>query len=269
MMPSVLPPLSSYGFSLVELSIVLVILGLLTGGILGGQSLIKAAELRAIGTEYETYQIAINTFKQKYFAAPGDMTNATSFWGRADNGSFSGQCGDPAGDEGEGTETCNGDGNGLVGEWTPSAYYEAFRFWQHLANAGLIAGTYTGVPGDGGYAQHIDGENSPASKYSGGGWSIEEIHDHGGDSNFYAIDYGNYLELGAATALSCHEGPLLTPEEVWHIDTKVDDGKPGKGRVIAGNWGDCTLAANANDTESDYDLSRSDEVCFVSFIKVF
>ncbi|MGB1539971.1 MAG: prepilin-type N-terminal cleavage/methylation domain-containing protein, partial [Rickettsiales bacterium] len=54
------------GFSLVELSIVLVILGLLTGGILGGQSLIRAAEMRAIATEYDAWKTAVNVFKDKY-----------------------------------------------------------------------------------------------------------------------------------------------------------------------------------------------------------
>ena len=69
------------GFSLVELSIVLVILGLLTGGILGGQALIRAAELRAATTESQRYLAAINSFRDKYFALPGDMAIATRFWG--------------------------------------------------------------------------------------------------------------------------------------------------------------------------------------------
>lgn len=56
------------GFSLVELSIVLVILGLLTGGILAGQSLIRAAELRAVSTEYSRYATAVQSFRDKYFA---------------------------------------------------------------------------------------------------------------------------------------------------------------------------------------------------------
>ena len=68
-------------FSLVELSIVLVILGLLTGGILSGQSLIRAAELRSVTTEYSRYTAATYSFRDKYFALPGDMSNAESFWG--------------------------------------------------------------------------------------------------------------------------------------------------------------------------------------------
>ena len=72
-------------FSLVELSIVLVILGLLTGGILTGQNLIRAAELRSVVTEFQTYQTAVMTFRDKYFALPGDMTNATDFWGEMTN----------------------------------------------------------------------------------------------------------------------------------------------------------------------------------------
>lgn len=68
------------GFSLVELSIVLVILGLLTGGILAGQSLIRASELRSVSTELQRYSSAIYSFRDQYMALPGDMLNATSFW---------------------------------------------------------------------------------------------------------------------------------------------------------------------------------------------
>ncbi len=53
-------------FSLVELSIVLVILGLLVGGVLSGQSLIRAAELRSITEDYARYVTATHTFKDKY-----------------------------------------------------------------------------------------------------------------------------------------------------------------------------------------------------------
>ncbi len=98
------------GFSLVELSIVLVILGLLTGGILSGQNLIRAAELRAVTTEFSAYQTAVMTFKDKYFALPGDMRNATDFWGSAGGSGVIGdgcEAGTPTG-----TQTCNGNGDG-------------------------------------------------------------------------------------------------------------------------------------------------------------
>ena len=54
------------GFSLVELSIVLVILGLLTGGILTGQTLIRAAELRSVTTEFQRFQAATNAAQRHY-----------------------------------------------------------------------------------------------------------------------------------------------------------------------------------------------------------
>lgn len=76
-----------HGFSLVELSIVLVILGLLTGGILAGQSLIRAAELRSVSTEQSRWVTAANSFRDKYFALPGDFRDATKFWNLQVSGS--------------------------------------------------------------------------------------------------------------------------------------------------------------------------------------
>ncbi len=60
----------------------LVILGLLTGGILAAQSLIRAAELRSVNTEYNRYITASQAFRDKYFALPGDFSSATRFWSR-------------------------------------------------------------------------------------------------------------------------------------------------------------------------------------------
>ena len=128
--------LNTRGFSLVELSIVLVILGLLTGGILAGQNMIRAAELRSVITEFQTYQTSQRTFQGKYLALPGDMTNATDFWGSAGGAGFIGDGCEAA--SGTGTQTCNGNGNGAIN--TPasaSEYGERFTYWQHLANAGL------------------------------------------------------------------------------------------------------------------------------------
>src|ERR1700678_1068516 len=63
------------GFTLIELSIVLVIIGLIIGGILTGQDLIKAAEARAQISQIEKYQTAVNAFYNKYGYLPGDIPN--------------------------------------------------------------------------------------------------------------------------------------------------------------------------------------------------
>src|ERR1035441_8304528 len=63
----------SSGFTLIEMAIVLVIIGLIVGGVLVGQDLIKAAEVRAQISQIEKYNTAVNTFRGKYDALPGDI----------------------------------------------------------------------------------------------------------------------------------------------------------------------------------------------------
>jgi len=212
-----------HAFSLVELSIVLVILGLLTGGILAGQSLIKAAELRSVGTEYNRYTAAIHSFRDKYFALPGDMNNAVSFWTQAAAGAA---CVTTVG---TGTQTCNGDGNGLV--YITGNSNETFRFWQHLANAGLVEGSYTGVT-DGSNFYSATRNNSPTSKYSNGLWSFWPWPATNTSQNFDNLPLNrNTLYLGKAVANTLGQG-LLTPEEMWNVDTKMDDGRPALGKIV-------------------------------------
>src|SRR3984885_348580 len=66
------------GFTLIELSIVLVIIGLIVGGVLVGQDLIRAAQVRATVTQIEKYNSAVNTFRGKYGALPGDLNAGTA-----------------------------------------------------------------------------------------------------------------------------------------------------------------------------------------------
>lgn len=233
------------GFSLVELSIVLVILGLLVGGILGGQSLIKAAEMRNIPTEMSKWQTAGNAFRTKYNALPGDFKDATKFWNPAAS------CPPAPGDPDLLTTTCDGNGDGNIGN-PPAQYYEMVLFWQHLSQAGLVDGSYTGIPGDGHVREHTPGINSPASKFPNGGWSITYFS--GGSVNQYAMDYGNAFIFGAERATYPTTGKLLTPEQAWNIDTKMDDGLPAKGNVIA-HWlvNECSAADNGTHTNTNHE----------------
>ncbi len=258
-------------FSLVELSIVLVILGLLTGGILAGQSLIRAAELRAVTTEYQRYFTATQSFRDKYFAMPGDFNNAQAVWGQSTACSGS-----------SATGTCNGNGDAQLTIGAASATGEMFQFWNQLALAGLIEGNYTGVAGSvaGGY-DSVVGTNVPRSKIGGSGWSAQTVGSQPtGSPRIYAGDYGNAFGFGAQKSGNTTSGAILKPEEAWNIDTKMDDGKPGSGRVMAcsdNGWynattnpASCTLSTVATDTVAGtYNLTNTSLACSLIFTKQF
>ncbi|MFZ4541966.1 MAG: type II secretion system protein, partial [Rickettsiales bacterium] len=262
------------GFSLVELSIVLVILGLLVGGILSGQALIRAAELRAVTTEYNRYVAAVQTFRDKYFQLPGDMNSATRFWGNLGGVN----CTNNAGTGAVSTGTCDGNGDGTInGAAAVSQTGEAFQFWRQLAFAGLIEGTYTGISGPTLSWPGMDtlpGTNSPTSRMNNSGWggvSMVTV----GDIATYALDYGNMLALGIRAVGNIPLNPAFKPEEAWNIDTKMDDGKPGTGKVMVrdyytfGNANACTTSTNQTDYAGNYKLANTTSACSFFFPKPF
>lgn len=249
------------GFSLVELSIVLVILGLLTGGILSGQSLIRASELRSVVGEYERYIAAVHSFRDRYMALPGDMTNATQFWGKsaAFCNSHTGTAAIPG--------TCNGGGDGrLQKPAAVNATGEIFRFWQHLSLAGLIEGTYSGNAGPLDEYDMVVGDNIPAAKISGGSWGMREYYPGIGDTTtMFAISpYGHWLQLGRDVSTD-NTTAILRPEEAWNIDSKMDDGRPARGKLLARLYGSCTTATAGTNLDADYRLDSSSIGCVLNF----
>lgn len=253
------PHRSKLAFSLVELSIVLVILGLLVGGVLAGQSLIRAAELRAITTEYARYVTAVGSFRDKYFALPGDMTNATAFWNAAD-----GSTGNTVGcvtTAGTSTQTCNGNGDGIVYPSTSSQ--ESYRYWQQLANAGLIEGSFDGIT-HGSTINSSTTANSPSSKLTNGLWWVWYYSTLSGSSLYFDGTYGTFLMLGKPTANTYPALGILKPEELWNIDTKLDDGKPATGKVVVyanGGLATCTDTGTSSTLTASYLLTSSATVC--------
>lgn len=262
------------GFSLVELSIVLVILGLLTGGILAGQSLIRAAELRAVTTEFQRYAAAANTFRDKYFAVPGDFRDATRFWNRqtaaADcvSNHGLGAAGSPG--------ACDGNGSGrfdAAGAASESA--ESFQFWRHLQLAGLIEGTYSGHAGSGS-ASHSTNLNTPKSKLGTAYWLAGFAASLSGHTGiFNRGDIGFLLQLGGLHASGGNRLPVLRPEEAWNIDTKMDDGRPARGSVRARvnedtqTLADCTTAATSADLDANYLLTSTTITCALGIAPAF
>ena len=219
------------GFSLVELSIVLVILGLLTGGILGGQSLIRAAELRSLSSDLSRYSAAYNTFRDKYFAYPGDMTNATAFWGSAGGNGSDATCN--AAISAASKAVCNGNGDGAVDSSGAVQFDERFYVWKELANAGLLEGNFLGRSNSGsGSASSTPGVDSPALKMSG--TVITPAYappvlpsDNNREWFDGAYSFNTFFVFGSS-------GSPLKPEEAWNLDTKLDDGMPATGRFFVG-----------------------------------
>ncbi len=263
-------------FSLVELSIVLVILGLLVGGILAGQSLIRAAELRSVAADMSKYAAGMNAFRDKYFAIAGDITNATRFWGIA--GGATGSDDACWGVAGSGTTTCNGNGNGYLGhsstactnDTQASCYNERVRAWQHLANAGLAEGSYTGLKTGAETWSWAAGVNQPSGKIANTAFLLYGLDAAvtGVAADFIGKQAGNYLLLIRASSAGANVG-VLKPEEAWNIDTKLDDGKPGTGIVST-----VTATTTPNCASSDiassatYVLSNSATACTHLFMKM-
>ena len=246
------------GFSLVELSIVLVILGLLTGGILAGQSLIKAAELRSVTTQTQQFMTMAQTFRSKYLAIPGDMRNAQRFWGHSN------ACGgsDPNG-------VCNGNGDGNIALGTPAVMYpEAFQFWRHASKAGMVEGSYTGTGLDGEASKAVGGINAPTAKYNNGVWVTRTTNINHPVFYFSGIPDSTVLVVGPENN-GWPQGEYLTPEDAWNLDTKVDDGKPALGNFLSPAWQNCTDAANRDDTDADYELTNTSISCIVKIRGVF
>jgi prepilin-type N-terminal cleavage/methylation domain-containing protein len=257
------------GFTLIELSVVLVIIGLIIGAIMFGQHLIRAAELRSIASDKEKLVTAVYSFRTKYNAIPGDMRDAQSIWGAAAS------C---AADQT--TEaTCNGNGDGKININTPSGTRgnEGFLLWKHLANAGLIEGSYTGLHANTDLSCARD-YNAPSGKISGSLWYLEDLGTV--SSAFWAWSntfYGNMLELGMPQPNDDPWGNVLTAAEAYALDSKIDDGKPGTG-ILFGDRSltECvvradgvTAAGGGHKTTAIYKTSSTGLQCYLVFVDVF
>jgi len=122
------PPLArrQSGFTLIEIAIVLVIIGLLLGGILKGQELITQARIRNVSNDFQSMTAAINLYQDRYRALPGDDPGAAARW------------------------TITPPSGGTLGDGIISGTYnsttstdESRQFWLQLRRAGLVGGAVT------------------------------------------------------------------------------------------------------------------------------
>src|ERR1700675_1827337 len=110
------------GFTLIEIAIVLVIIGLLLGGVLKGQELITGARVRNLISQQDGIKAAFFGFQDRYRALPGDYAAAST--------NINGV-------------SINGDGNGQIQAANAAGTVEAILAWNHLSAAGFINGSYT------------------------------------------------------------------------------------------------------------------------------
>lgn len=210
------------GFTLIELSIVLVIIGLLVGSILVGQDLITAATIRSQLSQIDKYNAAVNAFKAKYSGLPGDLIpSAAAQFGLTTRAGSTGR----------------GDGNGLIeGAGTGSTYGagEIPMFWNDLSTVGLIEGGYGGTDCDyvsGACATYPDHRPLvfPPAKIGEGNF-IVEYADSG--YNYYQIIRISPEYTYATTSGGWYVGTVLLPREAYAIDSKIDDGQATTGVVV-------------------------------------
>ena len=116
------------GFTLVEIAIVLVIIGLLLGGILKGQEMITQAKIKNVISDFSGISAAYHGYQDRYRAIPGDDPNAATRWQGPPAATISATAGEP--------------GNGKVqGAWNSTNNTDESRmWWDHLRRAGFVAG---------------------------------------------------------------------------------------------------------------------------------
>jgi prepilin-type N-terminal cleavage/methylation domain-containing protein len=238
--PSPAKSLATAGFTLIELSIVLVIIGLIIGGILVGQDLIRQAEIRATISQIERYNSATNTFRGKFNALPGDMNVTTAaIFGFTSRGAFAGE----------------GDGNGIIEGVSANnagsnvgileGAGEVVMFWVDLSSAAagnLIDGGFnTASPTTKAGATDLTGtilnQYFPQAKLGHGNYIYvySAAYSNAGWSNLGV----NYFGLSAVNTLAnSNNGRLYSTAtipvaEAYAIDQKMDDGFPQSGNVMA------------------------------------
>jgi prepilin-type N-terminal cleavage/methylation domain-containing protein len=240
------------GFTLIEISIVLVIVGLIIGGVLLGRDLIRSAAVRAGTSQITQYNTEVRTFQLKFNGMPGDLTpqQAASF------GFLVLQGGDTCGD-GDGyvmsfgsgaTGLCPTVGSDSVKQNGNNAQGEILAFWRHLTDAHLIDGTYGSDLMDWGGIDlanpaPVTSNYLPPSKL-GNGLSVL-VFSNGGSNFFGIIPFALNTKNKGWYRYSLIPQAGLSPIEAYNLDVKMDDGLPNTGTVLAttvayypiGQWG--------------------------------
>ncbi len=226
---------SQRGFTLVELAIVLVIIGLIIAAVLKGQELIVSARLKSTISDIDAIRSASQTFRDKYSALPGDYANAPSRVGTPAGVTFANCDGSPGKCDGSGII----DGDGLTNE--------TLLFWAHMAAANLISGVSP-------LGAATIGDGLPTAPI-GGGLTIR--------NELVINKTAHWISLGSAAVSPIG---VLDAEQALLIDEKADDARPGTGsiRTPTGACTDVVSPATVDGTTA-YDPDPAVNGCLMKF----
>ncbi|MDA0781315.1 MAG: prepilin-type N-terminal cleavage/methylation domain-containing protein [Rickettsiales bacterium] len=225
------------GFALIELSIVMVLIGLIVASVVGGQALVKQAKLRNLISDVNQVKTAMNSFKLQYNALPGDIRNIQSYY----------------------PSIQNGNGNRVMEHNTN----EPDGFWEVLQVENL-------------YTKYVVGptpeflRTNEATPFGQGVY----YRIARSDDNVYGSSINQWhLQIGDITSSNNALHQYVTTKDTISIDTKLDDGLAGDGWIKASRNeatrfdSGCIIENNffKNLTSATYDYSDDVGKCLIFF----
>jgi prepilin-type N-terminal cleavage/methylation domain-containing protein len=204
------------GFTLIEIAIVLVIIGLLLGGVLKGQEMITSAKVRNLADQGSAVKAAFFAFQDRYRALPGDYINASN--------NIQGVTGGAGGG--------NGDGNGLV-----NTNNDRGLFWLHLSAAGFITGNYDGTAVG-------NSLNCPSTTCASNAYGTQMM-----------FTWGQSADGSTSNAHELRLGRGIPVDVVAELDRKVDDGVPSTGSFQVDDGVNRKTCRSGSGSNSTYDIT--------------
>jgi prepilin-type N-terminal cleavage/methylation domain-containing protein len=255
------------GFTLIELSIVLVVISIVIAGVVAGQSLIQSSKRQKQIKMFQDVNLGAQAFKLEFGSVPGDFDEAYDYWG----------------DDCDSYEVrCNGNGDKVISKanlhfYSQVSQKEKCMFFKHMGLAGIWKDTYTCNAAQRPYDQN----NSMKNVFNSDNYfAVTSLCKEGieiidcNSPNDYMIN--RYFMISAAPGfggaksqyLNCEFTPGLKSINMKYYDEKLDDGKPKTGKMVAIpidrtcsyavlESGDCLK----NNTENEYNVSTDDFNC--------
>lgn len=252
------------GFTLVELAIVMIIIGLLIGGILKGQELVSNARLASATSKVKAIDAAITTFRDSYQGLPGDVRSPTT---RLPNCLADTMCGSAPG-----ANLGNNRIDVAPGAAQASAT-ENIAAWAQLAQADLLGGIQNAASGSNvEMGVTVPAAEVPGQFYIGYHGGTTALTTFGGPvasarQGHYLLLHNGALVAAATSAAAAAGTTTLTPNEAQRIDAKLDDGSPNVGSVLAmGATGAAACTTDGTNTAT-YVTANTSPLCGV-YIRV-